>query len=103
MGCGGACGSQASELTLKLNLRVSRTSRLSRRDGVAYHWYILTKSQLHRGNSLAPRLNRRQDQGWTLPRHCSGNGSLSPRLSPPQGGGGKGLAWGLGTQQVLKQ
>lgn len=66
MGCGGACGSQASELTLKLNLRVSRTSPLSRRDGVAYHWYILTKSQLHRGNSLAPRLNRRQDQGWTL-------------------------------------
>lgn len=45
-----------------------------------------------------------QETGPRLdPRHCSGNGSLSPRLSPPQGGGGKGLAWGLGTQQVLKQ
>lgn len=58
MGCGGKQGSQASELTLKLNLRVSRPSRFSRRDGVAYHW--------HRGNSLGSRLNGRQDQGWTL-------------------------------------
>lgn len=45
MGCGGEQGSQASPLGLKLNLRVSRPSRLSRRDGVAYRW--------HRGNSWA--------------------------------------------------